>query len=97
MRPREVFSSIEAKTVLTLTLVQLPTLLFQSDRYKVVALCDISQQSLRHCGSRFHIPEASQFADLCVLSNCGQKTGLAEELKVPSCLRAVSPLTLWSS
>jgi hypothetical protein len=56
MRPREVFSSIEAKTVLTFTLVQLPTLLFQSDRYKVVALCDISQQSLRHCGSIFPRP-----------------------------------------
>ncbi|RSH91606.1 hypothetical protein EHS25_008975 [Saitozyma podzolica] len=47
--------------------VHLPTLLFQSDRYKAVALCDISQQSLRHCGSRFHIPEASQFADLAFM------------------------------
>jgi hypothetical protein len=83
--------------VLTLMPCQLPTLLVQSDRFKVVALCDISQQSLRHCGTGFHVPEASQFTDLCVISKFGQTDEPAEESKVPPCLRADSPLTLWSS
>jgi hypothetical protein len=46
--------------------IHLPTLALLSHLFKVVAICDISQEALRHCSQKFNIPRIySSDEDLC--------------------------------
>ncbi|KAF1850047.1 NAD(P)-binding protein [Cucurbitaria berberidis CBS 394.84] len=50
--------------------VHLPTLALLSHLYTVTAICDISQESVAHCSTKFNVPRTySQSEDLCADPN----------------------------